>query len=194
MAQPAPPPSALAALPPAPPMFGLLVSGRPLLVDWRVAGENKLLIEIPQPASVNELSIFMLPGFSLPPDRGVLIFYAPPPFSNWANLGALGPSKPSLTVRTGWGSQPELAAAPVVQLGLSVEPADAVMSAASALDSQEWDKLGFAQLLARDLTEFLSSFNEGSRLVLPSDAVDRWYKKFESKFRHDPTFLYRKHG
>lgn len=168
------------------------------MTDWRVAGENKLLIEVPNPSAVNELSVFMLPGCALPPDRGVLVFYAPPPFTSWTNLGALGPSRPSITVRTGWGSNVELAQARVVQLGLSLEPADAVVSAASALDSQNWDRLGFAQLLARDLTEYLTSFcalrAEGERLVLPPDAVERWYRKFSEKFRHDPTFLYRKNG
>lgn len=189
--------SALAALPPAPPTFGLLVSGRPVMVDFRVAGENKLLIEVPSPASISELSVFALPGVQLPPDRGVLIFYAAPPYSNWTTLGALGPAKPSTFIRTGWNSQPDMAGAPSIQLGLSIEPADAVANTASALDTAEWDKLGFAQLIAKDVTAFLSSFSQvttaGERLVLPPDAIDRWYKKFEAKFRHEgPAFLYRK--
>jgi hypothetical protein len=31
----------------------------------------------------------------------------------------------------------------------------------------------------------------GERLVLPPDAVDRWMRRFEEKYRHDPNFLLR---
>lgn len=193
--QPAPP-SSLAALPPAPPTFGLLVAGRPVQTDWRLAGPDKLLTEVAAPAGVAELAVFALPGVALPPDRGVLIFAAPPPFTAWTTLGALGPGKPSAVIRTGWAANPEFAGAPVVQVGLSVEPADAVANAASALSAGEWDKLGFAQLIARDLTAYMTSFAAptpaGERLVLPPDAVSRWYAKFEAKFRaQGPGFLYR---
>ena len=167
------------------------------MTEWRLAGDNKLLIEVPAPAGISEICVFALPGVTLPPDRGVLIFFAAPPFTEWTTLGALGPAKPSTFIRTGWSSQPEMASVPYIQLGLSVEPADAVANTASALNAAEWDKLGFAQLIAKDLTSFLSSFSQvtsaGERLVLPPDAVDRWYAKFEAKFRHEgPAFLYRK--
>jgi hypothetical protein len=186
----------LASLPLAPPLFGVLVAGRPVQSDFRVASAQSLIIELRDPGSIRELSVFLLPGAALPAGSGALVFFAPPPFTAWANLGALTMAAPSTTIHTGWAASAELAAAPCVQLGVSVEPAEAVVSAASALHAAEWDKLGFAQLLARDLTEFLGSFAqmrpEGNRLVLPVDAVDRWLAKFQSKFRSDPGFLFRK--
>lgn len=180
----------------AAPAFGLLAAGRPVATDWRVASETKLVMDVPSPATVTELSVFTMPGVALPPDRGVVVYWAAPPFTEWAPLGALGPARPSITVRPGWSAMPELARAPAVQVGLSVEPVDAVASAASALEAGEWDKLGFAQLLAADLAAFMSSFSQvtaaGERLVLPPDALDRWYKKFSDRWRREPGFLYRR--
>jgi len=186
----------LAGLPLAPPLFGVLVAGRAVQVDFRVASGTKLLLELPSPAAIAELSVFLLPGAALPAGHGAVVYVAPPPFSAWAVVGTLSPSRPSFTVHTGWAANAELAPARVVQLGVSVEPAEAVISAASTLDAAESGTLGVASLLARDLTEFLGSFaqqrpGEGSRLVLPCDVVDRWHAKCQTRFRVDPGWLHR---
>lgn len=38
----------------------------------------------------------------------------------------------------------------------------------------------------------MESFNEGTlgdRLLLPSNVLERWFKRFDEKFRRDPDFL-----
>ena len=48
-----------------------------------------------------------------------------------------------------------------------------------------------------DACSYMESFNAGTaggdQLVLPSNVLERWFKRFEDKFRRDPDFLVR-HG
>lgn len=85
-----------------------------------------------------------------------------------------------------------------MQIGLAVEPVSSVADASSALSTHEWDKLGFVQLVARDLCTYMQSYAQvtpvGERLVLPVDVMERWQRRFEEKFRHDPNFLLRRAG
>ena len=153
-----------AATPPAasaaPPCFGLLVGDRPCSTDcWVASGEGRLYADVPAPASVTELAIFLLPGVALPPDRGVVVYASVPPYSAWTVLSALGPGRPTVFIRPEWASQPEFASAATVRLGLSLEPPDAVAAAASAVRGAEDSRGGLAELIARDLAAFLGSFS-----------------------------------
>jgi hypothetical protein len=201
-AAPAPAPSSslpsFSSLPPAPGAFGLLVSGRPVILDFRSAGPQKFLAEVPEPGSAADVSMFLLPGISLPADKGVVVYAAPPPFSEWRVLGTLTPARPSGVFRTGWPSTPDIAAAPVVRIGVSVESIDTVNGITDATSGGDADlRLGFAQLVAQDLSQYLSSFAQvlpahGERLVVPPAALSTWLRRFEDKFRRDPNFLYHK--
>lgn len=182
-------------------VFGLLVSGRPVTTEFAVIvpGE-KFTISIPDPATAEFVSLFFLPGMSLPPDKGVTVMWSMGSFTEWTTLGVLTPSKPSATWRTGWPSIPGISAAthPAAMLGLAVGPVDAVASVGSALAAGEWDKQSFAELVAGDLVEYVSSFATvtpaGERVVMPPSAIAGWVKKFKDRFRHDPNFLYRRAG
>lgn len=82
------------------------------------------------------------------------------------------------------------------QIGLSVENADTVRAVLESSAAAETGRLGFAQLVARDIFNFLSSFSApapggGDALVVPSKALSTWLAKFDARFRHDPDFLLR---
>lgn len=197
----APPPSTLAHLPPATGLFGLVIEGRPATADFRVADPSgeRFLIEVPYPASASEICLFLLPGVALPPGKGVVIYFATPPFTDWAVLGTLHPGKMSTVIRTGWAASEAVAPAPVVQLGLGLLPLEQVKDVVTSLASETWDKVGFAGLVAGDLFNYLSSFAQviptvGERFVIPPTAIDKWKARFEEKFRLDPNFLLKKKG
>ena len=70
------------------------------------------------------------------------------------------------------------------------------MPAAVELVQKEGSKLAgrqdFAKRVAMDLYRFMESFNTGhagNQLILPTDVLDRWFQKFDNKFRKDPDFL-----
>ena len=108
-----------------------------------------------------------------------------------ASLTALLPPPPAFL------SQPET---PIVQLGLSVELAS-VLSAMQPSDTREEElAMDSAKGIATDLHNFMSSFAQSTGkygvkedvLVIPTDCVDRWYKKFEAKAKREPFFWMRK--
>jgi len=195
-----PAPTSLAGLPRMPrAVFGLLAGSRPVNLDFRqTPSATRFVAEVLAPAQAAELALFLLPGSELPPGSGAVVYFAVPPFSSWSALTTLTAMRPSSIVRTGWSANAEVAAAPVVQVGVSLEPLADVEAAHEALRGKEvTEQLTHAQLVARDLFSFLGSFQQsiagvGERLVVPTDAIDKWIAKFENKFRmFGPGFLYR---
>lgn len=68
--------------------------------------------------------------------------------------------------------------------------------ATGELAQKEGSKLAnrqeFAKRVGMDLYRFMESFNKGqsgNQLVLPTDVLDKWFQKFDHKFRRDPDFL-----
>lgn len=181
------------------PMFGMFAPGRPVDSDFRQAEENKLLAQVVAPREVGELALFLLPGVSLPEGTGVAAFFAAPPFTNWQLLGTLRAGVPSAVWRTGWAGSDELASAPVVQIGLSLET-DAYIDNLEGAPGSERDvaeKADLALGVGKHLYNFLASFSTGDRhpetgeevIVLPQNALDRWLDRFTRKYRKDYTFL-----
>lgn len=180
-------------LQPAPNVFGIVASGRPVSVNFGASSPDKLLIEIPNPGQIAELSIFILPGVDLPLEQGAIIYYSVAPYTNWVTLGTITANVPSTFIQTGWTTNQEVQNSPMVQIGISMEPLSTVLNITQAKTQEDWDKLSFAQLVARDMFQFLGSFAQstpaGERLVLPLNSLDRWLKRFEEKFRRNPNFL-----
>jgi len=81
-----------------------------------------------------------------------------------------------------------------VVLGLAVLPLDSVASLAATLDVEANGQLGFARLVAMNLFRFMESFAKqlpgGEGLIVPTGVLDQWFKRFESKWQRDPTFLF----
>lgn len=52
----------------------------------------------------------------------------------------------------------------------------------------------FAVKVAENLYRFMESFARpvpgmGEAMVVPTDVLDQWMKRFESKYRRDPSFV-----
>jgi len=186
----------------SPAMFALVVAGRPLDTNFQPVDAKKLMAAIPQPAAVHEFTIALLQP-ALPPDMGVAVYYTvpglPPPFSEWQYVGPVSLTHPTAVFRAPWHGKipPDT---PIVQLGLSVESA-ATLSTMQPSDTREEElAMDSAKGIATDLHNFMSSFAQSTGkygvkedvLVIPTDCVDRWYKKFEAKAKREPFFWMRK--
>ena len=56
------------------------------------------------------------------------------------------------------------------------------------------DKQEFAKRVGMDLFRFLESFSTqrvSDAILMPTDALDKWFIKFSNKFKRDPDFLTR---
>ncbi len=97
----------------------------------------------------------------------------------------------SAIFRTGWPTHPEVASQPVLQIGISIEPLDNVKNLgieASGLVERK----AFALKIAQDLFNFMASFstsNTQAYMTIPTNLLDRWMERFESKYRRDPNFM-----
>lgn len=103
-------------------LFGIVVPGRPVITEFQLVDSTKAMTMLEQPATVPELTFFLLPTTVIPPGYGAILYYSVPPFQNWVLIGSIDPSKPSGIFRTNWANNEEVRNCPVVQLGVSLEP------------------------------------------------------------------------
>ncbi|XP_023643337.1 protein OPI10 homolog [Capsella rubella] len=145
---------------------------------------------------ISEMCIFLLNNFNLPPDKALAV-YVQSPGSAFVFCGAVTLARPSAVLSLQW---PEPGSAAQMQLtagdssslsakiGVSVEDA-AALSSMDVVAERKIEKL--AMKVGENLFNFMQSFCgvDGSKLVVPMDILDRWFKKFQEKAKRDPGFL-----
>ncbi|GKY90910.1 hypothetical protein MPSEU_000065000 [Mayamaea pseudoterrestris] len=203
-------------------LFGLVVNGCPVRTDFApvdASGQKFALRlhcpgDLPAPlSSISEIVLFLMPNVPLPPNYGVLVYWqitadvpvAPnqvPPSTGFELLGSLTPTIPSRVFATGWSEHEQLLEVsssnqPVyVTIGVALEPLQNVLNVSNAPADMHNRRLMVAQTIAYDLFTFMQSFDTGSggsnQMVVPKNIFDRWFQRFEAKFRRDPNFMMRK--
>ncbi|KAG7650719.1 hypothetical protein ISN45_At01g056550 [Arabidopsis thaliana x Arabidopsis arenosa] len=145
---------------------------------------------------ISEMCIFLLNNFNLPPDKALAV-YVQSPGSAFVFCGAVTLARPSAVLSLQW---PEPGSAAKMQLtagdssslsakiGVSVEDVAALRSL-DVVAERRIEKL--AMKVGENLFNFMQSFCgvDGSKLVVPMDILDRWFKKFQEKAKRDPDFL-----
>ncbi|KAL0423309.1 UNVERIFIED_CONTAM: hypothetical protein Sradi_0865700 [Sesamum radiatum] len=129
--------------------------------------------------------------------RQGLALYIQSPGSPFFFCGAVTISRPSAVLSLSWpepgsGSVPQLTApdAPPLsaKIGVSVED----LAALPSLDVAAERKIErLALKVGENLFNFMQSFFgvDGSKLVVPMDILDRWFKKFQERAKRDPEYL-----
>ncbi|CAK9135302.1 unnamed protein product [Ilex paraguariensis] len=143
--------------------------------------------------SIREVCIFLLNNFTLPPDKALAV-YIQAPGSPFLFCGAVTLSRPSAVLSLPWpdpGGQMQLTAdaAPLsAKIGVSVED----LASLPSLDVTAEKKIErLALKVGENLFNFMQSFCgvDGSKLVVPMDILDRWFKKFQERAKRDPEYL-----
>lgn len=126
-------------------------------------------------------------------------------------LGAITRDHPSSVLSTGWGEKEELIdlsnrGVPItVTIAASIEPMPNLQNLGVAplspnnpftSNNSNEKRLHVAQQIAYDLFYFMQSFDTGAggpgNMVVPQNIFDRWFKRFENRFRRDPNFFMKK--
>jgi Protein of unknown function (DUF775) len=174
--------------------------------------------DIPVPLqSVTEIVLFSA-ATELAVDQGVLCYWQASIGSSgvstgFALLGSITASRPSAVFATRWSENEPLiellsqhhaatattpCAAVVVNvtIGLSIEPVSSIanLDATAVAHHATNDKLFVAQKIAADLFRFMQSFDTGNAIgsgmmMVPHNIFDRWFQRFENRFRRDPNFF-----
>ncbi|CAA3009635.1 Hypothetical predicted protein [Olea europaea subsp. europaea] len=147
--------------------------------------------------SIREVCIFLLNNFTLPPDKALAV-YIQSPGSHFLFCGAVTVSRPSAVLSLPWpepgsnAAQLQLTAPEVpplsAKIGVSVED----LAALPSLDVAAEKKIErLALKVGENLFNFMQSFCgvDGSKLVVPMDILDRWFKKFQERAKRDPEYL-----
>ncbi|GJQ93038.1 protein OPI10 [Tanacetum coccineum] len=144
--------------------------------------------------SIREVCIFLLNSFTLPPDKALAV-YIQSPGSPFVFVGAVTLARPSAVLSLPWPEAPggltltAPDAAPLsAKIGVSVEDIGSLPSLDVAAE-QKIQRL--AMKVGENLFNFMQSFCgvDGSKLVVPMDILDRWFKKFQERSKRDPEYL-----
>ncbi|KAF2708881.1 DUF775-domain-containing protein [Pleomassaria siparia CBS 279.74] len=214
-------------------MFGVVVSGRPILTEPQAISQTQFAFTIPSIPSFSHIVVFLLPGTTLPDGTAAAVYAQLPGSADFKLLGAIANEKPSAIFKInnkaggpaggGLGDEdamvdedaPTLAggAAPVLALGISVEPAAQVAANLEQKKAQEAAAMAapsttglemvrhapdtattkvLAQRIIKNCYDFLTSWGSGD--TVPLKAFQAWWTKFEHKIEMDPSFLERSDG
>jgi len=195
---PPPPPTAAAtaAAAAAEPLLSVIVPGRAMMTSWQIMEPTRATLA-ETITNANEVPDVMV---ALLPDRAILavdqaaIIYWTHDGVNWSLLGAVAQQKPSAMLRTGWGTALEPGA--VVQLAVSIEPMEIAANLGLELLAAggNEERRNFARAIASDVWRYLTSFSQtvqsnGEMMLIPTNVLDNWMKRFDRKYAVDPNFM-----
>ncbi|KAI3725721.1 hypothetical protein L1987_65513 [Smallanthus sonchifolius] len=136
--------------------------------------------------SIREVCIFLLNNFTLPADKALAV-YIQSPGSPFLFVGAVTLTRPSAVLSLPW-PEPGDAVTLSAKIGVSVED----LASLPSLDVAAEKKIErLAMKVGENLFNFMQSFCgvDGSKLVVPMDILDRWFKKFQERAKRDPEYL-----
>ncbi|KAK7372304.1 hypothetical protein VNO80_05679 [Phaseolus coccineus] len=144
---------------------------------------------------VRDLCIFLLNGFTLPPEKALAV-YIQSPGSPFVFCGAVTVARPSAVLTLSW---PEPGAPGPLQLTADAQPLSAKigvsvedLASLPSLDVAAETRIErLAMKVGENLFNFMQSFCgvDGSKLVVPMDILNRWFQKFQEKAKRDPEYL-----
>ncbi|CAM8893111.1 unnamed protein product [Rhodiola kirilowii] len=145
---------------------------------------------------VSEICIFLLNSFTLPPDKALAV-YIQSPGSPFLFCGAVTLSRPSAVLSLPWpepgnGGLPTLTAPGATPLSAKIGVSVEDLATLPSLDVTAGSRIErLAMKVGENLFNFMQSFCgvDGSKLVVPMDILDRWFKKFQEKAKRDPEYL-----
>eukprot|EP00850_Spirogloea_muscicola_P012063 SM000077S21537 [mRNA] locus=s77:55244:56418:- [translate_table: standard] len=145
---------------------------------------------------VREVCLFLLADGSLPPEQALALYVAAPASADFQYRGAVYVACPSAVLPLLWPPPPPPASLPGApaagaQIGVSVVPL-ATLPALSVGWQARAEEM--ARRVGENVLNFMQSFgtpDAAGRLVVPADALDRWFQKFQDRAKRDPEYLNR---
>lgn len=147
---------------------------------------------------VREICIFLLNSFTLPPEKALAV-YIQSPGSPFVFVGAVTIARPSAVLSLPWPDPGGSAGSGQLQLTADAQPLSAKIGVSvedlatlPSLDVAAEKRIErLAMKVGENLFNFMQSFCgvDGSKLVVPMDILDRWFKKFQERAKRDPEYL-----
>lgn len=187
-------------------LFGAIVTGRLVQTDFQAVDQTKFLVNIPDPASINHIVVFLTGAQPFPEGLGGSVYFSwpsPDAVGNWQYLGFISNEKPSAIFKVSKhkeDAQPEHAFSShgfcsVAQLGISVEPlAQIQFQAAPAATASPLDSsTEFCTKMLESLFNHLASYGgapvtPAGDTFFPMRALEQWHSNFQRRLQQNPNF------
>ncbi|BFZ58927.1 hypothetical protein PYCC9005_005995 [Savitreella phatthalungensis] len=188
-------------------MFGAIVAGRAVQTNLQQIEPTKFVFELQEAASINHITVFLLPDTPFPDGYGATVYFSWPgkPFQL---LGGLSNAKPSAIFKLG-GMTAGGGAGITAGLGISVEPIGAVDAQVTTLKNSTAAGAGAGTAVGRptpsagelttrivkNLYNFLMGYAVDASAITPTEqfvplrAFQEWHSKFSNKLANDASFL-----
>ncbi|CAI0548283.1 unnamed protein product [Linum tenue] len=143
---------------------------------------------------IREVCVFLLNNFTLPPDKALAV-YVQSPGSAFQYCGAVTIARPSAVLSLNWpepGGQLQLTAADAAPLTAKIGVSVVDLASLTSLDVAAEKRIErLAMRVGENLFNYMQSFCgvDGSKLIVPMDILDRWFKKFQERAKRDPEYL-----
>ncbi|KAG0413756.1 hypothetical protein HPB47_009089 [Ixodes persulcatus] len=171
--------------------------------DFQAVDQTKFLVNIPDPASINHIVVFLTGTQPFPEGLGGSAGRAQDAVGNWQYLGFISNEKPSAIFKVSKhkeDAQPEHAFSShgfcsVAQLGISVEPlAQIQFQAAPAATASPLDSsTEFCTKMLESLFNHLASYGgapvtPAGDTFFPMRALEQWHTNFQRRLQQNPNF------
>ncbi|KAJ2663756.1 hypothetical protein IW148_002314 [Coemansia sp. RSA 1199] len=197
-------------------MFGCIVAGRLVQTNLQQVDVNKYVFELPEAQTINHIVVFLLGTNPFEPGYAATVHLLWPNKS-WQLLGMLSNDKPSAIFRlkATSGSENTDMVGPTAELGISIEPIQAIEQQMQQQQQQQQNALvpvaqqpspvslqsakQIAERTLQNLYDYATSFatkpdasmgmfGSGAPVqVLPVKVFEDWYTSFLRKLQRDPA-------
>lgn len=190
-------------------LFGVIVTGRLVQTDFQAVDQNKFILNIPDPDSINHIVVFMTGTQPFPDGLGGSVYFSwpsPNAVGSWQYLGFISNAKPSAIFKVSKikeeSSTPHAFSAhgfsSVAQIGISVEPLAQIEFQTSAASNPATvdSYTEFCTKMMESLFNYVASFSAAPQQVTPQAgdtffpmrALEQWYANFQRRFSQNPNF------
>ena len=130
----------------------------------------------------------------IPDDCGAALYYSVPPYQTQQFIGCISNQRPSDVFYTGWSLDPNVNIHQTIKIGVQMEKLKNIEMAFKEKIQVDIGHQEFAKRLAKNLYNYLDSFNQNQDhnnqlLAVPVNFLEKWYNKFLNKYQVDPNLL-----
>ena len=172
-------------------MIGIIIPGLPIITGGPINTTN-VVSDVNNPKNVNNISMFL--AQPIPDECGAALYYSVPPYQTQQFIGCICNQRPSDVFYTGWSLDPNVNIHQTIKIGVQMEKLKNIEMAFKEKIQVDIGHQEFAKRLAKNLYNYLDSFNQNQDhnnqlLAVPVNFLEKWYNKFLNKYQVDPNFL-----
>lgn len=169
--------------------FCCFVPGQPLVyaTSFTQVAPNRWFVQLESPQPIDEIAAFVTEPLAADTALGCHVASAPFEETSWHYLGAISNAAPSIVFKSRYVWSARDAVPTTVHFGVELQPA--AQLAQNPAEKVSAEVLEVGRRIGVDLYQYLSSFASavrtpsGEAIQMPSNVLERWLSRFNTKCR-----------